>query len=112
MNKRDGFSRKADRAYMQKIRKLKRVGRKAPAKTMTTDREPAFREIIGLIEAARRRAFQAVNTELIDLYWRVGEYISRKLETAAWGEGVVDELADYIARKHADLRGFNRPNLF
>ena len=27
--------------------------------------EPAFREIIGLIQSAQRRAFQAVNTELI-----------------------------------------------
>ena len=33
---------------------------------------PAFREIIGLIQSARQRAFQAVNTELIGLYWRVG----------------------------------------
>ena len=46
-----------------------------------------------MIQAARGRALAAVNTELIDLYWRVGEYISRKLETAAWGEGVVEALA-------------------
>jgi predicted nuclease of restriction endonuclease-like (RecB) superfamily len=74
--------------------------------------EPAFREIIGLIQSARRRAFQAVNTELIELYWRVGEYISRKLETAAWGEGVVEELARYIARRHPELKGFTRASLF
>ncbi len=74
--------------------------------------EPAFREIIGLITAARHRAFQSVNTELIDLYWSVGQYISRKLETAAWGEGVVDELAHYIKRHHPDFKGFARPNLF
>jgi predicted nuclease of restriction endonuclease-like (RecB) superfamily len=73
---------------------------------------PAFREIVGLIQSARRRAFQAVNTELIGLYWRVGEYISRKLATAAWGEGVVDELARYIAQRHPELKGFARPNLF
>ena len=73
---------------------------------------PAFREIIGLIAAARRRAFQAVNTELIDLYWRVGEFISRKLESAAWGEGVVDELARYIACQQPDIKGFTRRNLF
>lgn len=74
--------------------------------------EPAFREIIGLIQSARQRAFQAINTELIELYWRVGEYISRKLEAAAWGEGVVDELARYISRRHPELKGFARPNLF
>jgi predicted nuclease of restriction endonuclease-like (RecB) superfamily len=74
--------------------------------------EPAFREVLALIEGARRRAFQAVNTELIDLYWRVGEYISRKIETAAWGQGVVAELAVYIQRHHPNLRGFTRASLF
>jgi len=49
---------------------------------------------------------------LIDLYWRVGEYISRKLASAAWGEGVVDQLARFIAQRHPDLKGFTRPNLF
>ncbi len=49
---------------------------------------------------------------MIDLYWRVGEYISRKLASAAWGEGVVDQLARFIAQRHPDLKGFTRPNLF
>jgi predicted nuclease of restriction endonuclease-like (RecB) superfamily len=74
--------------------------------------EASFVEVVDLIQKARQRAFQAVNTELIDLYWRVGEYISRKLETAAWGEGVVEQLAAYIARQHADLKGFTQRNLF
>ncbi len=65
-----------------------------------------------MIQAARSQAVAAVNTTLIDLYWRVGEYISRKLETATWGEGVVDALADYILRRHPNVRGFTRPNLF
>jgi len=83
--------------------------RKAPA---VAAHEPAFREIIGLIAAARRRAFQAVNTELIELYWRVGQFISRKLESAVWGEGVVDELASYIKRYHPEFGGFTRASLF
>jgi len=66
--------------------------------------ESAFREVVAMIEAARNDAFRAVNVGLIDLYWRVGEYISRKLETAVWGEGVVDELAVFLARQHPDNR--------
>ncbi len=72
----------------------------------------SFDEIITLIQQARQRALQAVNTELIDLYWRAGEYISRKLASAAWGEGVVDQLARFIAQYHPDLKGFTRRNLF
>jgi len=41
----------------------KKISKPAAAK----GREPACREIIGLIQSARRRAFQAVNTELIEL---------------------------------------------
>ena len=37
-----------------------------------------------MIQDARGRALQAVNTELVDLYWQVGEFISGKIETAAW----------------------------
>jgi len=74
--------------------------------------EATFREVVGLIQSARTRALQAVNTELIDLYWQVGQYISRKLETAAWGEGVVDQLARFIARQHPEIKGFTRRSLF
>jgi len=74
--------------------------------------EEAFAEVVEMIQAARGRALAAVNTALIDLYWRVGEYISRKLETAAWGEGVIKALAHYIQRHQPNLRGFARPNLF
>ncbi|MFL6260527.1 MAG: PDDEXK nuclease domain-containing protein, partial [Thermoanaerobaculia bacterium] len=65
-----------------------------------------------MIQAARGQAVAAVNTALIDLYWRIGEYISRKLESAAWGEGVIEALARHIQRHYPNLRGFTRPNLF
>lgn len=41
--------------------------------------EKSFAEVLHLIESARQRAYQSVNTTLIDLYWQVGEYISGKL---------------------------------
>jgi len=58
----------------------------------------ALQRFAGLIAAARQRAYRAVNTSLIDLYWQVGEYISRKIEAAEWGTGVVPKLAQYIAK--------------
>ena len=83
----------------------------APALEAAPD-ERAFAEVLEMIQAARGQALAAVNTTLIDLYWRVGEYISRKLDTAAWGEGVVEALARYIQRRQPNLRGFTRRNLF
>ena len=85
-----------------------------PAKpeSVAGGREATFREVVGMIQAARGRALQAVNTELVELYWQVGGFISGKIESAAWGEGVVEELARFIARRHPDIKGFTRPNLF
>ncbi len=74
--------------------------------------EASFSEIVGLIEQARQRAHQAVNTELVGLYWQIGAYISRKLAAAEWGEGVVDSLTQHLARVLPGQRGFTRRNLF
>jgi hypothetical protein len=52
------------------------------------------------------------HTALIELYWEVGAMISRKIEAAEWGDGVVDQLAQFIARTEPTLRGFTRRNLF
>ncbi|WP_263379556.1 PDDEXK nuclease domain-containing protein [Granulicella paludicola] len=71
-----------------------------------------FTEIVALIATSQQNAYRAVNTALIDLYWQVGEYISRKIEAAQWGSGTVENLARFIAHSHPGLRGFSRPNLF
>jgi hypothetical protein len=74
--------------------------------------QASFEEIVGLIGAEKLRAVQAVNSELVTLYWQIGQFISLKLATAEWGEGVVANLAEHIARTQPGLRGFTRPNLF
>ena len=74
--------------------------------------EAGFAEIVELIASSQEHAFRAVNTVLIDLYWKVGEIISRKIEAAEWGDGTVDKLALYISKTQPGIRGFSRPNLF
>ncbi len=71
-----------------------------------------FDEVLALIRSARQRAVQAVNTQLVELYWQLGAYISRKLEQAEWGDAVVDQLAKYLAQTQPGLSGFTRSNLF
>ena len=36
-----------------------------------------FFDIIQLIKQSRANALKAVNSELINLYWNIGEYISK-----------------------------------
>lgn len=73
--------------------------------------EAGFTEIVRLIGSSRERAMQAVNTALIELYWQIGEVISRRVAAAQWGESTVDQLASYIARWEPGIRGFSRSNL-
>lgn len=80
--------------------------------TTIASNEARFDEVMALIEAARQRAYQAVNTELVDLYWQLGAYLSKKIESAEWGDGVVEELAASLARRYPGIRGYTRPNLF
>ncbi|KPW81253.1 putative cytoplasmic protein [Pseudomonas syringae pv. cerasicola] len=71
-----------------------------------------FDEVLAMIQGARQQAAQAVNTRLIELYWQVGAYISRKIENAEWGDAVVSQLAEHLAVTQPGLRGFTRSNLF
>ncbi len=55
-----------------------------------------FTDILQLIKQSRTNAIRAVNAELINLYWNIGEYISNKLQNSEWGDSVVSELAKFI----------------
>ena len=74
--------------------------------------EAGFAEVVSLIRDARRRAAQAVNKTLIDLYWRVGEYLHFKIEADGWSKGTVVQLAAYIAQREPGIRGFSPQNLW
>lgn len=85
----------------------------APSKAMVAPPvEGAFDEIVELIRDARRQAVRTVNTELIELYWRIGGYLHREIESDGWAKGTVVQLATYIARREPGLRGFSSQNLW
>ncbi|WP_394363651.1 PDDEXK nuclease domain-containing protein [Flavobacterium hydatis] len=71
-----------------------------------------FTVIIQLIKQSRSKAIAAVNTEMINLYWNIGQYIHNRIETAEWGKSVVKELADFLQRSEPGLKGFSDANLW
>jgi len=74
--------------------------------------ENQFSEVIILIKKLRTAAFKAVNMELINLYWQVGAYVSKRIEAAEWGKSVVQKLALYIEQAEPDVKGFSDKNLW
>ncbi|MCL2164260.1 MAG: DUF1016 N-terminal domain-containing protein [Oscillospiraceae bacterium] len=47
---------------------------------------PDFNQVIAIIENAHNRALKAVNTELIQMYWDVGEYLSDLCASSSFGK--------------------------
>ena len=58
-----------------------------------TPKTGQFDEIISIIDNARTRALKAVNAELIQMYWNVGEYLSSLCANSGFGDKVIDEVA-------------------
>lgn len=71
-----------------------------------------FSEVILLIRSSRANVFRVVNSELINLYWNVGEYIFSKVNQSQWGQAVVKELAGFIQENEPELKGFSDKNLW
>lgn len=71
-----------------------------------------FDEVIHIIDNARSRAMKAVNAELIQMYWSVGEYLSELCTNAEFGDKIIDDVAAYVAKENPGIKGFNRRGLY
>jgi len=71
-----------------------------------------FSQIVQIIHSARVRSLSVANSELVNVYWQIGNYISIRLESASWGDGTVKQLAQYIQKYHPELKGFDKRNLY
>lgn len=71
-----------------------------------------FDEVIHIIDNVRSRAMKAVNAELIQMYWRVGAYLSELCAASSFGDKIIDEVAAYIAQENPGVKGFNRHGLY
>lgn len=65
-----------------------------------------------MIQQAHYRAVSLANGAMVDLYWRVGEYVSKKISSSEWGKSVVTQLASYIAGKYPGIKGFSDKNIW
>ncbi|MCX6153170.1 MAG: PDDEXK nuclease domain-containing protein [Candidatus Kapabacteria bacterium] len=71
-----------------------------------------FNEIVELIKNARYDALKAVNKQLIDLYWKVGEHVSQRVANEGWGKGTIMELSKYISIQEPNITGFSPQNIW
>ena len=63
------------------------------------------------IQEAQTKAIIAVNSELIQLYWKVGQEILTRQKKEGWGAKVVERLSKDLKKSFPDLKGFSQRNL-
>ena len=77
---------------------------------------PDFQQFVAEIKSAIReaqyRALRAVNRELIELYWRLGQVIAEKQSIHGWGKAVVENLAHELQLEFPGESGFSAGNLW
>lgn len=71
-----------------------------------------FQYVLDLIISAKQRAERAINTELIELYWNIGKYVSIRISQDGWGKGTVAQLSEYIRHRLPGIRGYSSQNLW
>lgn len=68
-------------------------------------------EVKSRIQAAQLRAAFAANTELIRLYWQVGQLLDRRQAEEGWGAAVIPRLARDLANELPEVKGFSQRNI-
>jgi len=68
-------------------------------------------EIKEKISSAQIKASLSVNSEMLKLYWDLGQSISEKLSVSNWGTKVVENMSKDLQNTFPNLDGFSKRNL-
>lgn len=71
-----------------------------------------LKEIKQKVRNAQIKASVRVNSELILMYWELGESIVRKQAETSWGDGLIVQLSRDLTAEFPEMKGFSETNLF
>ena len=71
-----------------------------------------FETVYSIIAAHRERVVRVVNNESMAMVWEVGGYVSNRLKSSSWGDGVVRQLAEYIHTQDPTARGWSYRTIY
>jgi predicted nuclease of restriction endonuclease-like (RecB) superfamily len=106
----------------KKVNRPKKSPEKIPARRLAAGQRAApaqrldnlYHHVRDILAAARNRAWQAVNSAMVEAYWDVGRAIVEEeqagRERADYGKRVIDGLSQRLRQEFG--RGYDRSNLF
>ncbi|MGL5578671.1 MAG: PDDEXK nuclease domain-containing protein, partial [Fusobacteriaceae bacterium] len=74
--------------------------------------ESSYTNIVKLIEVSKSNTLKAINSELIILYWKLGEYIQKEIidkSNKIYGENIIAEISKRLTEQYG--KGFSRSGL-
>ena len=63
------------------------------------------------IKQARLKAAISVNTQLLEIYWEIGNTILIQQRKAGWGAKIIDQLANDLKSEFRDMQGLSLRNI-
>ncbi|WP_195663336.1 PDDEXK nuclease domain-containing protein [Bacteroides congonensis] len=76
-----------------------------------TQYQAQFDEIRLIIDTRKKRAYKALNNEIILSNWEIGRYVSDKIKSAKWGSKVIDMLVVYLKEKIPGIKGYEKRSI-
>lgn len=78
---------------------------------LPTDYPELLRAVKERLSAARSRAALSVNSEMVRLYWDIGQLLDARQRVEGWGAAVIPRLAIDLRNDFPELKGFSERNL-
>jgi len=82
-----------------------------PVPTLPEGYAELLEQLKRTIAAARWQAQRVVNTELLGLYWRLGNTVLQRQREEGWGTRIIDRLATDLRAAFPEMRGLSCSNL-
>lgn len=71
-----------------------------------------FEQVYELITVHKMRTLTTLHNESMLMVWQVGGYVSNRLKTAVWGDGVVRMLSEYIRTRNPKVKGWSYRTIY
>ena len=71
-----------------------------------------FKRAFAIIETHGKNIFNAVNYEMVTMYYELGEYIFGELELKRWGDNTIQSLSKSIKETYPELKGCSPRGLY
>lgn len=79
---------------------------------MSDSLQKSFLKIIDIIQSSRDNTYRKINEELINMYWKIGEFLSFESENSNFGDAYILSMADHIQEHFPGIKGFNKRGLY